>query len=114
MKNRIIALRKVLGLNQKEFAKRLGMRGTSLSMIEVGNNPLTDKNIKLICMIFNVNEEWLETGSGEMFNPEAPYPYEKEFFELYRSLLPETRKALLEFARSLLETQEKLAEMQRP
>ncbi|GHV86223.1 hypothetical protein AGMMS50230_18310 [Spirochaetia bacterium] len=109
MKHRIIALRKALGLNQTEFAKQLGMRGTALSMVEVGKNPLTSKNIKLICMIFNVNEAWLRTGCGEMFNPKTPY-YEKEFFDIYQSLLPETRKALLEFARSMLVTQQKLQE----
>jgi transcriptional regulator with XRE-family HTH domain len=108
MKDRIIALRKALNLNQAEFAQRLGMKGTALSMVEVGKNGLTGKNIKLICMVFNVNEKWLRTGRGEMFNPDSPYPYEKEFFEIYRGLLPETRRALLEFARRLLETQERL------
>jgi transcriptional regulator with XRE-family HTH domain len=108
MKKRILALRKSLELNQTEFAERLGMKRAALSMVELGKNTLTDKNIKLICMLFNVNEEWLRTGKGEMFNPAAPYPYEKEFFEIYRHLLPETRQALLEFARQLLEIQEKL------
>jgi transcriptional regulator with XRE-family HTH domain len=107
MKERIVALRKSLEMNQAEFAGRLGMKRAALSMVELGKNILTDKNIKLICMIFNVNEAWLRTGKGEMFYA-APYPYEKEFFEIYRGLLPETRKALLEFAQRLLETQEKL------
>ncbi|MDR2663217.1 MAG: hypothetical protein LBC31_09500 [Treponema sp.] len=76
-------------------------------MVEQGKNILTDKNIKFICMIFNVSETWLRTGRGTMFNPDKPDPMEKEFFEIYRLLLPETRKGLLEFARTLLETQEK-------
>jgi transcriptional regulator with XRE-family HTH domain len=104
VKDRILELRNVLKLNQAEFAKRLGMKATGLSMIEVGSNPLTDKNIKLICMLFNVSETWLRTGSGEMFTAS---PYETEFFEIYKGLLPETQQALLEFSKRLLETQNK-------
>jgi transcriptional regulator with XRE-family HTH domain len=107
MKNRVIAIRKALKLNQAEFAEHLGMKSTSLSMIEVGPNPLTEKNVKLICMLFNVNESWLRTGEGEMFSP-ATSPYETEFFDIYKDLMPETQQALLQFARELLATQRKL------
>lgn len=43
MKDRVIKLRKVLGLKQYEFAERLKMKPTTLSMIENGNSILTDK-----------------------------------------------------------------------
>jgi transcriptional regulator with XRE-family HTH domain len=105
MKDRIQALRKALKLNQDEFAKRLGMKSSALSMIEVGNNVLTDKNIKLICMAFNVNEQWLRTGLGDMFSAS---PYESEFFAIFQDLMPETQQALVRLARELLETQKKL------
>jgi len=104
MKERIRAIRKALKLNQGEFAERMGMRSTTLSMIEVGENPLTEKNIRLICMTFNVNENWLRTGKGEMFTAS---PYEKEFFTIYNNLLPETQKALLRLAKDLLVIQKK-------
>ena len=104
MKERIRAIRKALKLNQKEFAERLGMQSTALSMIEVGDTTLTEKNTKLICMTFNVNESWLRTGKGEMF---ASSPYEKEFFEIYENLLPETQEALLRLAKDLLAIQKK-------
>jgi len=104
MKERIRALRKVLKLNQKEFAGQLGMTSTALSMIEVGDNVLTEKNIKLVCMTFNVNENWLRTGKGEMF---AASPYEKEFFDIYNSLPPDIQKALLRLAKDLLAAQNK-------
>jgi DNA-binding XRE family transcriptional regulator len=57
MNDRILAIRKALRLNQADFAKRLGLKRTTLSMIEVGDNTLTDKNIRLLCMTFNVNEQ---------------------------------------------------------
>jgi len=104
MKDRILAIRKALQLNQAEFAKRLGLKRTTLSMIEVGDNTLTDKNIRLICMVFNVNEQWLRTGKGDMF---IASPYETEFFEIYQNLIPETQKTLLRLAKDLLATQKK-------
>ena len=104
MKERILAVRKALKLNQKEFAEQLGMNRTTLSMIEVGDNVLTEKNIKLICMIYNVNENWLRTGKGEMF---AASPYEKEFFVIYNNLPPDIQKALLRLAKDLLASQNK-------
>jgi transcriptional regulator with XRE-family HTH domain len=107
MNKRLIALRKALKLTQGEFAEQLGLKGTTLSMVEQGKNALTDKNIKLICMVFNVNEQWLRAGEGDMFNP-ANTPYETEFFETYKGLLPETQRALLQFAKTLLETQKRL------
>jgi transcriptional regulator with XRE-family HTH domain len=104
MQDRISEIRTVLKLNQAEFASQLGMKATALSMLESGKNALTEKNIKLICMLFNVSETWLRTGNGEMFTAS---PYETEFFEIYKGLLPETQQALLEFSKRLLETQNK-------
>ncbi|MCL2609895.1 MAG: helix-turn-helix domain-containing protein [Treponema sp.] len=103
---RIRAIRKALKLTQVEFASRLGMQAAALSMIEVGENLLTEKNIRLIVMNFNVSEDWLRSGSGEMFV--AP-PFEKEFFEVYSKLLPETQDALLRLAKDLLAVERKLA-----
>lgn len=105
MKERILDLRKALHLKQGEFAARLGMKGTALSMIEVGGNSLTEKNIRLICITFNVNEEWLRTGKGEMF---AVSPYEEEFVRIYHNLLPDSQQDLLKLAKKLLAGQNKI------
>lgn len=67
MNERLKELRKSLKMNQAEFAKALGVGQSSLAMIETNRRPLTNKNIKLICAEFDVNEEWLRTGKGEMF-----------------------------------------------
>jgi len=106
MNERIRLIRKALKLTQGEFSKRLGMQGASLSLIELGENALTEKNIKLVCMTFNVSEDWLRTGNGEMF---AASPYEKEFFEIYGGLLPEMQEPLLRLAKDLLAAQNKLS-----
>ena len=84
MRDRIRQVRKTLKMKQKDFAKRMGLTQTSLSMIEGGKSVIVEKNIKLICATFNVSERWLRTGEGEMFHDS---PHEREFQEIFSSLM---------------------------
>lgn len=68
MKERIRELRKALGLSGEKFGESLGLTKMSISNIENGHYNITDQTIKLICSIYNVNENWLRTGEGAMFN----------------------------------------------
>ena len=103
--DRIRLVRKTLDLNQMEFARRIGLTQTSLSMIELGNTGLTEKNIKLICTTFAVDEEWLRTGIGEMFGIVSPH--EKELMDIFRKLTPNTQEFILEMAQNLFKRQGK-------
>ena len=103
--DRIRFVRRTLGLNQREFARQIGLTQTALSMIELEKVALTEKNIKLICATFAVNEDWLRTGKGEMFGAESPY--EKELLETFGKLTVDTQEFILEMARDLLKRQEK-------
>ncbi len=67
MKDRIKKIRKALDLTQQEFADRIGVKRNTVGQWECGINPLTDQTISSICREFNVNEDWLRTGEGEMF-----------------------------------------------
>ena len=67
MNERIKELRKALGLTLDKFGERVGLKKSSLSQIENGVNGVTDQLFKSICREFNVNENWLRTGEGEMF-----------------------------------------------
>ena len=67
MNERIRKLRKHLDLTQQKFGERLGIKGTTIANYELGRNEPIDAVISLICREFNVNEEWLRTGTGEMF-----------------------------------------------
>lgn len=66
-KEQLKALRKSVNLSQEEFGKRLGVGKSAISYLESGRSNLTDQMIILICKEFNVNEDWLRTGEGEMF-----------------------------------------------
>lgn len=65
---RIKKLRKALDLTQQEFGNRIGMKQNTIALIEKGRNT-SDQTIFSICREFNVNEEWLRNGTGEMFKP---------------------------------------------
>lgn len=101
--NRIRLIRKALGMKQGEFARQMGQTQAALSMLELGKTALTEKNIKLICAAFAVNEDWLRTGKGEMFG--AVSPYEKELLDIFSKLTASTQEFILEMARNLLKRQ---------
>lgn len=67
--DRIKLLRKKLGLTQEKFGEKIGLKKNSISQIENGVNSLTEQLLLSICREFNVNEEWLRNGTGEIFNP---------------------------------------------
>ncbi|MCL2763017.1 MAG: helix-turn-helix domain-containing protein [Treponema sp.] len=97
MNKRLRELRKTLRMTQAEFAAKLEMAQNSYSKIETGENSLTEKNIFLICLIFGVDESWLRTGKGEMFD-QVSKPKdgdEKKLLEMFRSLSPEIREFVL-------------------
>lgn len=64
---RIRDLRKSLGMTLDNFGERIGLKKSAVSLIENDKNSVTDQVVKSICREFNVSEEWLRTGQGEMF-----------------------------------------------
>lgn len=66
MYTRLKELRSKLNLTQSDFAKSLGIGQSTLGMMEVGKREISERHIKTICAIYNVNEEWLRNGTGEM------------------------------------------------
>lgn len=68
MNDRIKELRKTLGLTLEKFGERIGLKKSTLSLVENKKGNVTDQMFKSICREFNVNPDWLQTGEGEMFN----------------------------------------------
>lgn len=65
---RLKKLRKTLDLTQQEFADKIGIKRNTMAQYEIGRNEPIDAVIISICREFNVSENWLRTGEGEMFN----------------------------------------------
>ena len=72
MNERVLAIRKYFNLTQEEFGVRIGgLSRNYVWMIEKGDRIPSDRTINDICREFNVNEEWLRNGTGEMFKPRS-------------------------------------------
>jgi transcriptional regulator with XRE-family HTH domain len=69
MNERIAMVRKAQPCKQDEFAESLGLTKNFISLIETGKREPSDRTIKDICRVYNVNEDWLRYGEGEMFLP---------------------------------------------
>lgn len=67
LKERLKKLRKSLDLTQQAFADKIGMKQNTIAQYEMGRTVPSDAIIYSICREFNVNENWLRTGEGEMF-----------------------------------------------
>ena len=96
MNERIKELRKILGLTSEKFGARLGVGKTAISGIETGRRNVTDQMFLSICREFNVNEEWLRTGNGDMF---VELPPEDEYFKAATQLSddPDVRSILISY-----------------
>ena len=68
MKDRIRDLRKSLRMTQQEFAAKIGASRNSIASYETGARVPLDSVLTLIARTFNVNETWVRTGEGAMFN----------------------------------------------
>ncbi len=116
---RIRQLRKDLGFSQKELGDRISLKHGAISRIEQTGVTVTDQNIRLICDTFNVNEDWLRTGEGEMYESNddtllkqlaAEYKMEGGTLELIRNFLmltAEQRAAILHAATIIAEANKK-------
>lgn len=67
MNNRIKQLREYLGKNQEKFGEELGLSRNYISLVENGQRNLSEQSFKVLCSLYNVNEDWLRTGEGKMF-----------------------------------------------
>lgn len=63
---RVNEVRKRAQLTMDQFGERLGVTKTAISYVVNGKRSLTKQMLKSICREFDVNENWLRTGEGDM------------------------------------------------
>jgi len=113
MKERLYELRKYLKLNQEDFGGKIGLSKASISALESGTREITERTINDICREYNVDENWLKAGEGDMFKSTSSF---EEFFATnlkgldesdrkiiteYIKLSPDHRKIFKEFIRKM-------------
>lgn len=64
---RIKKVRKENTLTQQEFSKKVNVKRNTVALYEADKITPSPAVIALICREFDINEEWLRTGEGEMF-----------------------------------------------
>lgn len=112
---RVRELRKSLDLTLDKFGKKLGVGKTAISKIEHQERNLTEQMLLSICREFNVNEDWLRNGTGEMFRTEEENsiiakatmllgekdPLFESFIDIYSKLTPKNRELIYQFMTDL-------------
>ena len=105
MKERLKQLRKTLDLTQQKFADRLGVKRNTVGQWECGINAITDQVVFSICREFDVNEEWLRTGEGEMFEQMTE---QQKLLKYTGMLLKDKDSAIVNAIQSFIVTYEQL------
>ena len=106
MNQRLKEVRQELNMSQAKFAKALSMSNGYVAQIELGNTKVNDRIIKLLHFVLNVNEEWLRTGKGDMFE-EEPNTTLALAVSSFKELKPVYQEYVLKQIDQLLEIQEK-------
>ncbi len=91
MNTRLKQIRVALGFNQTEMANELGIGQPTYSQFETGARPLQLCYVKTLVAQYDVNEEWLMTGKGEMFVKSNQVD---DFLETYNSLTEESKELI--------------------
>lgn len=78
MLSRLIEALKTKGLNGRganaKIAKDTGYSAATVSVTFSDESKLTDKFLRAICTTYGINEEWVKTGKGEVFQQTKTYP----------------------------------------
>ncbi|MCI8941252.1 MAG: helix-turn-helix transcriptional regulator [Dorea sp.] len=105
MKDRIKKIRKELDLTQQAFADKIGMKQNTIAQYEMGRTKPSDAIVFSICREFNVNEVWLRTGKGEMFQELTE---QQKILNYSALLLKEKDSAVAKAIQTLIVTYEQL------
>ena len=64
---RLKNIRLALHLKQAEFGQRIGLSQPTIGQYEKETRPITERVISQLVAEYNINEEYLRHGTGEMF-----------------------------------------------
>ena len=108
---RIAFLRKKLNLTQNEFGDKLKVTGAAVSAMELGKSNVTGQTISAICNKFQVSEDWLLYGKGDMYTLDGNLSSGEELLlEIYRQLTPEMKDVIFEHVKTLAEAEKRKKE----
>ena len=107
---RLKALRKALGVNQRDFCKGIYLSQGYYAQIESEVREPNSRIIELISAKYNVNKDWLKTGKGDMFSGPPPDVELEQLIEIYKELDPLFKEYILQQIKQLFSVQQRWKE----
>jgi transcriptional regulator with XRE-family HTH domain len=93
---RIKAVRKALGISQRDFCGGIYLSHSFYAKIETGTRNPNERVYELISNKYKVNKNWLITGRGEMFNEPPPDVELDQLIEIIKGLDPLFRECIIQ------------------
>ena len=100
---RLKILLKELGISQRQFALAINLDLGYFSRIIQGKVTPPDRILLLIENVYNINKDWLEQGTGEIFSNQGVSLAKKQVLESIDSLNDEQVNAVSSFIKYLTE-----------
>lgn len=92
MDERIKQIRKLKKLSQAAFGEPFGASRDMINNVENGRAAVSDMMVAAICRVYNVDEVWLRTGTGQPF----PKKSRRDVIDEYIGQLSEGKRSDIE------------------
>ena len=110
--DRILLVIEANNLKKVEFARVLNINQSYVTQLIKGRNQPSDRLIEDICQKYNINEEWLKTGEGEMRRATSPLflrdssldATDREIIESYIRMTPTQRQFIKDWIQRIADT----------
>jgi transcriptional regulator with XRE-family HTH domain len=92
---RIKAVRKTLGISQRDFCGGIYLSHSFFVNIDTGARNSNHRVTELICTKYKANKDWLLTGKGDMFSETPPDMELLQLTEIIKELDPIFRDCII-------------------
>jgi transcriptional regulator with XRE-family HTH domain len=110
---RIKAVRKALGISQRDFCGGIYLSHSFYAKIETGTRNPNERVNELICNKYKVNKDWLITGKGNMFSETPPDMELLQLTEIIKNLDPVFRECIIKQVNLMANLHKKCKENQK-
>lgn len=107
--SRIKQARLAKNMTQEDLADKIDISVAFLSRVERGNSHINLKRLNQLCDLLDVSEGYLLNGASS----NSQNYLDKEFTDLIKSVSPETQKMIYNVAKTIVDTQKELEELEK-
>jgi len=107
---RLKKVRKHFKLTQRKLADITGLSISNIWGVESGRMKMTKRTIMTLVSVFDVNEDWLETGKGNMLSKREEY---EEILKVYNQMNDTMQKFFIDYGRFMLRNADSFKEIKK-